>query len=152
MLLCVGALTGVAKAERGQIIEGYAVVQSGDLLQLNGVKLRLFGIAAPHLGQKCSVGRQVYPCGDYARLMLEKIVSENLLRCQITSETSKLTVGRCYSKNKDVSALMIGAGWAFAWRANSRTYAPLEAKAQARKVGLWRGRVTAPWLVEKETL
>jgi endonuclease YncB( thermonuclease family) len=55
-------------------------------------------------------------------------------------------IGVCRVLGKDLSAAMLVRGWAFAYSHLSFDYTGLEARAQARKAGMWAGRAEAPWL------
>ncbi len=54
-------------------------------------------------------------------------------------------VAVCRAFGEDLSASMVGLGWALAYREYSTRYVPAEELARRRKAGMWSGRFDPPW-------
>ena len=46
----------------------------------------------------------------------------------------------------DLGAVMVGSGWALAYRKESDQCAEAEERAKQEKLGLWRGEFVRPWV------
>ena len=131
-----------------QPLDGIAVVVEGDLLNVNGLPVRIYGIDAPEIGQTCRSARgEEFDCGAAARSVLEGLIGTGSVQCEIFSIlTNKEQVGTCTSGGRDIGAVMVVTGWAFPQRALSNRYERLEARAQSARAGLWAGRAERPWI------
>ena len=141
------AVPGVASAD----ITGKARVIDGDTLEIAGVRIGLFGIAAPRPGQTCRAQGKSWNCGQDAAFALAFEVAEHWVTCK---EKGRDAHGRddqgrliavCFIGPYDLGSRMVGQGWAVADRRVSDAYAADEAKAREARAGLWRGRFTLPW-------
>jgi endonuclease YncB( thermonuclease family) len=129
-------------------VSGTGSAMEGDIVSVNGTMIRLRGIDAPDPGQICRTMRGVeYDCFSAARAQLQQMLELGPVTC-LTKEKdrSQHSIGVCRVLGKDLSAAMLVRGWAFAYSSLSTEYGGLEARAQARKAGMWAGRVEAPWL------
>lgn len=126
---------------------GSGTAVEGDTLSVNGGVVKLWGIDAPDMGQKCArAGGQEYDCYTASRDALTKLISGKQIECHIRSKDSNgQQVGTCGVGGYDLAALMIKGGWAMAYHSLNLQYDQLEGVAQARRVGLWAGEVDAPW-------
>ena len=131
-----------------QPLDGIAVVVEGDLLNVNGLPVRLYGIDAPEIGQTCVSGRgETYDCGAAARNTLERLIGSGPVQCSIYSIlANKDQVGSCTVGDRDIGAVMVASGWAFPQRSLSSRYERLEARAQSVRAGMWAGRAERPWI------
>jgi endonuclease YncB( thermonuclease family) len=142
--------TGMAETET----RGTGSAMEGDIVSVKGTMIRLRGIDAPDPGQTCRTMRGVeYDCFSAARAQLQQMLDLGEVTC-VTKEQdrSQHHIGICRVLGKDLSAAMLVRGWAFAYSSLSTEYNGLEARAQARKAGMWAGRVEAPWLWRTRTL
>ena len=108
-------------------VSGPACVTGGDTLVVNGkrqrtrcvggTRVRLFGIDAPELKQKCRhpSGRE-FLCGRAAASFLLEHVRSRAVECKDNSEDR---YGRllavCFIDGKDLNARMVNEGWALAY-------------------------------------
>ena len=46
----------------------------------------------------------------------------------------------------DLGAVMVGSGWALAYKKESDQCAEAEERAKQEKLGLWRGEFVRPWV------
>ena len=68
-IILVISMPGLAHAET---VEGTARVVDGDTIEIKDQKIRLWGIDAPELAQRCSEDGAMYPCGLDASHALAK--------------------------------------------------------------------------------
>ncbi|WP_247880927.1 thermonuclease family protein [Skermanella sp. TT6] len=129
-------------------MSGSGSAMEGDVLTLNGTMVRLRGIDAPDAGQICrSLRGAEYDCFAAARDQLQSMLDLGPVTCRLSElDRSQQRVGVCRVLGKDLAAAMLVRGWAFAYSHLSHDYHGLEARAQARRAGMWAGRVEAPWL------
>jgi endonuclease YncB( thermonuclease family) len=129
-------------------IEGPATPLAGDLLEVSGQRIRLKGIDAPDPGQTCRTrGGRVYDCAQEALTMLGLLVEDRSVSCDAEPPgRDGRRVGTCRIDGISVGGAMVLRGWAFAAERLAPDYVPLQSHAQARRAGMWGGRVEAPWL------
>ena len=60
-----------------KFVSGNAHIIDGDTIKINGKKIRLFGIDAPELKQKCGW----WDCGKEAKWWLELLVQNKIITC-----------------------------------------------------------------------
>ena len=123
-------------------------VSDGDSLRSGKLRIRLFGIDAPEKNQRCiNANGAKWPCGKMAQKALEALV-ENApyLQCDlIDMDRYGRAVMKCFAGETDLSAALVSAGLALAYRQYSSTYSADEHSAKTAKLGMWSGAFTAPW-------
>ncbi|MGP3695736.1 thermonuclease family protein [Rhodobacter sp. NSM] len=126
-------------------LEGRVRVIDGDTLEIEGVRVRLFGIDAPERGQTCGERDRVWPCGDWATERLELLLDGAAVRCE-GDERDRYgrLVATCEVEGEDVGAHMVRAGAALAYRRYSARYASEEARAESARLGVWSGPMKRP--------
>ena len=98
--------TPVAAAE----LHGRVRVIDGDTIAVDGVHVRLQGIAAPEVA---NFGRPAEPGGPEARAFLRGIAEGRIAVCELTGERShRREVGVCRIGGKDIAEEVIAAGLA----------------------------------------
>ena len=127
-------------------VSGRARVIDGDTIEVDGTRIRLFGIDAPERGQSCQAEGELWICGRLARLMLEDRISGRSVVCE---ERDQDRYGRivavCRAGGEDLNAWMVSEGWALAYRRYAQDYVDEEADAKASRLGVWRGDFVPPW-------
>ena len=120
----------------------------GDTLDLDGERIRLFGIDAPERGQSCGP----LACGKAATESLADILSAGPVRC-VPVETDRYgrTVARCKAGRVDVNREMVRQGMAWAYRQYSEDYVREEKAAKKARVGIWKHRSQPAWEYRRET-
>ena len=127
-------------------VAGQARVNDGDTLEISGTRIRLFGIDAPELGQRCQAGGELWICGGLARLMLEERISGRMVACEKKDrDRYGRIVAVCRAGGENLNAWMVSEGWALAYRQYSQAYVDEEARAKAARLGVWRGEFVPPW-------
>ena len=124
---------------------GYLVVD-GDSLRLGGENIRLFGIDAPELHQKCrDKNNRPYACGKKARAALKRLIMGLRVSCRtLDVDRYQRSVAVCKAGGDDINKAMVEDGWAVAYLSISLAYAGAEAKARKAKRGLWAGTFEQP--------
>lgn len=157
-LLAVLASSGV-RAQQGLPsdleVTGTAQAITGDLITINNLDIRLYGIDAPEIGQTCwNVRGVAYDCGIGARNMMTRILNDRTLHCVIFAERQDgAAIGTCRldtEEGTDLGRVMVLIGWAFADRALSDRYDRSEGVAQADRAGVWSGRAQRPSIWRNE--
>lgn len=127
-------------------IVGNAKVADGDSLTINGKRIRLFGIDAPELAQRClDNNRKSYTCGKSARSALAMLVAGGDISCRERDiDKYERIVASCIKHNVDIAEQMVKQGWALAYRHYSEGYVPAEEEAQKNGNGIWQGKFENP--------
>jgi len=148
----VCCLSSLAQAQTESLpydeAEGVVQVLEGDLLTVGGMVVRLYGIDAPEMGQRCEAASgHPFDCGEASRLFLEMLIGPRSVTCTLfaTLEDQRRS-GSCYSGSQDLAMVQVERGWAFSERGISNRYEKSESKAQKRRAGLWSGRAQRPWV------
>lgn len=141
--LFVFALPMVAQA---RTIQGVPYVIDGDTLDIQGQRVRLFGINAPESKQACGNAGEQWSCGQAATEALRQIVGRQAVTCQVRdTDAYGRSVSTCVTgRGEDVSAVMVERGMANAYRRYSTAYVGLENQARADGVGVWSGDYVDP--------
>ena len=123
------------------VVDGRARVIDGDTVSIGGESVRLHGIDAPEIGQRCVVasGRQA-DCGAIARDALRDRIGDRRVLCE-GGERDRYgrLVARCFVGDEDLGRFMVAQGHAVAYRRFSSEYVGDEAVAQAALRGFWAG-------------
>jgi endonuclease YncB( thermonuclease family) len=100
---------------------GFAV-SDGDTVKFGRQRVRLFGIDAPEKGQPCDDGHW-YP-GPLATKALIAFIAGRPVSCHQVDYDQKNNrpVTVCFAGKDDLQALMVNAGWAWAYTAFSDQY------------------------------
>ena len=121
-------------------------VIDGDTIELEGKRIRLFGIDAPEKSQPCQVQEAAVACGIVARNALIGFVAGATVRCDRKDvDRYGRDVSQCYAEGYDLSAGMVRAGHAVAYRKYSLSYVSEEENAKRLKYGMWKGSFVMPW-------
>lgn len=143
-LLAVLCAVGAGAAVAGNIA-GTPRVIDGDSMEVDGVRIRLYGIDAPEPQQRCRDDGRPYPCGTVATAALKDLTAGVALVCKPEGETSGGELpATCFAEGYDVGENMVYTGWALADRRESRRYVTTEQGAKDAGRGLWRGRFVEP--------
>jgi endonuclease YncB( thermonuclease family) len=155
-LLLVGAgWAGAVRLRPAEERDRYSVVD-GDTLELRpercllatlGVgclsqRLRLFGVDAFESTQTCRDPKgEVWPCGAVATERLRALVAEPDFSCHVDREyvdRHAREFAFCLSAGRDVGALLVSEGLAFAYGRGTQ-YLPYESEARQERRGAWAG-------------
>lgn len=157
-ILCLGLFVGfvwvataatattTTRASSGAF-QGRASVIDGDTLEIQGERIRLYGIDAPESAQTClDANGRTYRCGQRAAFALSDKVGARPVLCEPTGKDRYgRIVARCSLAGEDLQAWMVRNGHALAFLRYSKAYRTHEAEAKASGVGMWTGSFEAPW-------
>lgn len=123
-------------------------VIDGDTIRVEGGSIRLWGIDAPELDQKCEhENNKSFPCGRASRLALLSLLESGDINCKIIDiDRYQRGVGQCYINDMDINNMMVLSGWAVEYKKYSLGYYHLaQQEAKAEKRGLWKTDFVMPW-------
>lgn len=152
--VCLVALAGslsetsLATAEDKAVITGPLTIIDGDTVELGVVRIRLHGIDAPETGQRCrQANRQgSWDCGKAATNRLAELMDRAAIRCHAHDrDRYGRIIAVCYAGERDVNAVLVEEGLAWAFRHYSEDYVKHEERARATGVGIWQGPAEPPW-------
>lgn len=144
-LLSVLLLSAMSFAIAGCVSDRPVYVVDGDTLDLQGQRVRLFGIDAPEKDQNCERAGQVWACGDWSRRMLSEAVARGGLSCTaVDIDRFGRTVAQCTAGGADLGEWMVQNGAATTYSRYSRKYLSAEAQAQRAGLGIWGGTMQTP--------
>ena len=128
----------------GEEISGIADVRSGSEIVLNGITLRLFGLKAPPVDERCELSDGKFRCGVVAWAELIKLADGRDIACDIESKGGDgPPVATCYLGERDINETLVRSGWAEA-RADVDRYHADQADARRSRRGLWAERIQPP--------
>ena len=148
------------KSQEVKIVSGTAIISDGDTIKINNEKIRLAGIDAPEIKQKCYsyLLEREFPCGMFSKDMLMTITSTSKVTCFYTEKDRyKRILGTCYMgdlnsvavikkvKEANINRLMVRLGQAVAYRKYSNEYITDEEYAKKNLNGIWKGKFEMPW-------
>ena len=129
------------------ILTGKPRIIDGDTLSLGSNRIRLQGIDAPELSQRCHKGDKDYACGQSSKHALQTEIAGATIRCEThgTDRYQRL-LARCYLGQKDINAFMVAQGWAVSYGA----YKAEEKDAHDNARGIWEGEFERPHIWRKD--
>ncbi len=146
LLMAFAAVASPDPAAAANPLVGVAAVVDGDTLELDGVRIELYGIDAPEIAQTCTVMLFPWKCGLEARKMLRALVAGREVSC-LGRPPAPDTILRavCKTGGVDLNETMVRIGMALASRDQSDDYVSDETAARGEEVGVWLSRFDAPW-------
>lgn len=146
LLTCILTLLALALAQ--QSIVGRASVVDGDTLEIQGVRIRLWGVDAVESSQTClDPAGKPWPCGRRAALALSDFLGQRTVSCQ-RRDTDRYgrVVAVCSVAGVEVNRWLVEQGWALAYvEYGGQVYLDSQDRARAGKRGIWQGSFQAPW-------
>lgn len=146
--LRVATLAGAPPSESAKTpaISGPAKAIEGDLIEVAGKRVRLFGIDSPEIAQSCRVMIFAWGCGEDAQKMLSALIAERTVTCTVMSrDVVGMPVALCETESVRLNETMVRIGMALASPSEPRTFAAEEAAAAREGVGVWRSNFEKPW-------
>lgn len=147
-LLSLTGLSKWANAQSHEPISGVPRVLEGDILQVGGVVVRLYGIDAPEKTQTCDRETGSYSCGLVAKTgLMDLVAGAETVVCYVEDVmTDGTPIALCRDpQGFDLSQQMVYTGWAFALPDGPLLFHEIQEKSQKAKRGLWKGTAVPPW-------
>ena len=138
-------------------IIGIPRIVDGDTIHIREDKIRLEGIDAPEIRQKCKKEKlkissiigftfyKDYNCGEVSKEKLEAKVDRSNIKCISSSKDRyERYLAKCFKDKINLNRWMVRNGHAVAYRRYSKEYIIDEEFAKENKLGLWRGKFLYP--------
>jgi len=127
----------VVDEPKPRVLQSIRVID-GDTIDLDGARIRLFGIDAPERAQPCLRNGQTYNCGAASSEYLKFLLVGEHITCE-TESTDRWgrAVATCLINDVDVSQQMVKSGWAIAYVEYSKRYVDHEEFARSNGLGMW---------------
>jgi len=130
------------------------IVIDGDTLHSadRRVKIRLYGIDAPELGQDCFDPIR-WACGASSATYLETLIAGRSVTCvEIGKDRYRRSVAICRNAQGDIGEQMVAQGWVLEYKQYSDgRYNEAERAAQTERRGLWISTCfVKPWEWRRE--
>lgn len=141
-------VASAAKTEPSKVsrISGPATAIEGDLLEIAGKRVRLYGIDAPEMKQSCRVMIFAWGCGEEAQKMLSALIADRTVTCaEMTRDVVGMPEALCQTDGVQLNETMVRIGMALSRPSEPRAFAAEEAAAERAGVGLWRSSFEKPW-------
>ena len=138
-------------------IIGFPIIVDGDTVHINSYKIRLEGIDAPEMRQKCQkesikisaiIGFTFYKdynCGALSKEKLTEKINKSKIKCIYSSKDRyKRYISTCFKNRTNLNKWMVRNGYAIAYRKYSKKYIIDENFAKENKLVLWKGKFINP--------
>ena len=133
---------------------GFPKVVDGDTIHIESYKIRLEGIDAPEMKQRCKRPylqilffnfQKDYYCGQLSKKKLAQKIGKQPVKCILLGrDRYKRYLAKCLKGKINLNRWMVRNGYAVAYRKYSKLYIPDENFAKEKKLGLWRGSFVKP--------
>jgi endonuclease YncB( thermonuclease family) len=144
----------VVTPQNSEII-GKPYIHDGDTVKVNDKKIRLYGIDAPELKQKCYADNKKVDCGIESKNKLVEIVADNEVFCSdLATDKYERTSGNCYfiatsGEKINIGQKLVSSGYALAYQTYSLRFVVNELYAKSKLLGVWKYKFQKPWLWRK---
>ena len=135
-------------------IIGVPKVIDGDTIHIKSYKIRLEGIDAPEIRQKCKKSylqiiflnfQKDYYCGQISKKKLIQKIGNEPVKCILSGKDRyKRYLGKCLKGKINLNRWMVRNGYAIAYRKYSKLYILDENYAKEEKLGMWKGSFIKP--------
>ena len=132
----------VISSDSNNILE----ITDGDSIKIGKNRIRLQGIDAPELKQKCVKENQEYSCGLDSKNFLKYLVNDSHVECKYNElDRYNRILGMCFVNGVNINELMVENGWALAYRKYDKIFSDNESNARKGSRGIWSGDFEKPW-------
>jgi endonuclease YncB( thermonuclease family) len=148
MVICFMLLLTCGSAYAADVV-GQASVIDGDTLEIQGARIRLWGIDAPESTQLCRGEDSLhYRCGAQAANDLDAFIAKRPVNCTpITLDRYGRSVATCSVNSTDLGEWLVRSGLALDWpQYSKRRYDAAQRDAEHVGRGIWEGSYVEPWL------
>jgi endonuclease YncB( thermonuclease family) len=125
---------------------GRAFIIDGDTLKINGIKIRLAGVDAPEISQKCKIRGHIENCGEIVKLRLVQATSNEDITCYgHGKDYFGRVLAECYVNDININKWLLREGLAvYYYNKDFRSYKILETLAKQERNGLWDSEFQNP--------
>lgn len=129
-----------------ETITGRAFIIDGDTLKINDVKVRLVGVDAPEISQKCKIHGHIENCGEIVKLRLVQATSNEIITCyNHGKDFYGRVLAECYINDININKWLLREGLAvYYYSKDFKSYKILESLAKQEKLGLWDSEFQNP--------
>lgn len=149
VVLAVGVASSTGAQEFGLSahVIGKGVAVDGDTLDVGDVRIRLFGVDAAEMGQRCrDEGGREWRCGRSSARRLAELLAVGEVDCAPDGiDGYGRVVAHCAIGGVDLGSLLVAEGLAWAFRRYADEYGETELAAKAEGLGIWAGTAEPPW-------
>lgn len=133
---------------RADSVAGFATVVSGDIIQIEGITLRLAWIDAPEPRQRCTrADGKPWDCGAAATRALSEMVWRKSIHCnEVRPDPAGATQAICTADGIDLAAAIVANGWAVVRDSGTSQYQAEQEQARTQMLGIWDSSFEMPWL------
>ena len=133
-------------SDLNKTLYGKAVVTDGDSLKISNRRIRLLGIDAPELNQKCSdINGLIYPCGRISKdALIKKVSFKNVICYFKNTDRYGRVITVCWLDKVNINSWLVLNGYAVAYRRYSKAFIKDEMRARETKKGIWSGKFEKP--------
>jgi endonuclease YncB( thermonuclease family) len=137
----------IATAHSRTVVAGRAEVIDGDTLLVGGIRVRLEGIDAPEIDQRCTdAGGKRWRCGVAAARLLSRLIAGRTVSCEPHGvDLYRRVLGVCHAGGLALNDEIVRQGLAWAFVRYSQAYVAIEAEARRAGAGVWSGHAVPPW-------
>ena len=138
-------------------IIGVPRIVDGDTIYINEYKIRLEGIDAPEIKQKCKKEKlkissiigftfyNNYNCGEVSKEKLKVKIDRSKIKCISSSKDRyERYLAKCFKDKINLNRWMVRKGHAVAYKRYSKEFLTDEDFAKENKLGLWQGKFLRP--------
>lgn len=147
-LIAVSLIGLAACAEpRSPALTGRVSVIDGDTLELQGERIRIWGVDAPESRQTCARAGAAYRCGQVSANELDRWIGGRPVTCiQEDTDRYRRIVARCRIDDVDVGGWLVRQGHAVRYPDYAGVaYIVEELSARREGRGVWAGEFDNPW-------
>ncbi len=124
---------------------GKPIVIDADTIDLDGRRVRLFGIDAVEWNQLCFGDNIAWRCGVDAAVSLERMIGGRHIRCEERGrDRYHRIIAVCRLGQTDIARWLVEMGWAVAYTRFSDEYIAFEEQARKDRVGIWASTFDEP--------
>lgn len=125
---------------------GKAFIIDGDTLKINDTKIRLVGVDAPEISQKCKIHGHIENCGEIVKLRLVQATSNEIITCyNHGKDFYGRVLAECYINDININKWLLREGLAvYYYSKDFKSYKILESLAKQEKLGLWDSEFQNP--------
>ena len=151
LFLAIFFLLTYFNAYSKNIIYGKARVIDGDTIHIKQKKIRLHGIDAPEIDQKCTYQKISWNCGiESKKFLLNLTYNKNIFCESKNKDRYKRYIAICFIDNLNINKVIVKSGWAIAYTYYSDDYINEENFAHKNMLGIWKGEFEEPYFFRKK--